>query len=301
MAALAFFLTISGYWISGISDDVYQERATSQAYAEAQQKFRNECAVLPTIKKVIDCFDDAVQEARETERNEEDVGAQKEMAKAAWAMFFSTLAIGLLSLALTVVGIGYVRGNLKEMQLARDISEKTLSAANRSAASASEANWATQAAAEQNHANAERQLRAYICVETAEIDFDKAPQPTISLSFKNFGQTPAHGVESWTHTWLEAYPLQVQLPEPDSDLVKGRMYLGPNASFGDSFKHPGPITGSNRDEILAGTAAFYVYGAITYVDVFFALRETRFRLFFMGGECRGTYSLMPHSGGNEGT
>lgn len=114
IAALAFALCMIAYLISSVHDDVYKEIATNSANAEAKRQFEQECALKPTIKEVVSCFGDAVEHARKTARDEEDVDAQKQMAGAAWAMLFATLLIGFLSLALTVIGVIFVRQTLYE-------------------------------------------------------------------------------------------------------------------------------------------------------------------------------------------
>ncbi|RWQ21160.1 hypothetical protein [Mesorhizobium sp.] len=98
-------------------DSIYKEYATGQARAEAEQEFDNRCAILATREEILNCAKDAIKSARETQRSEEDVSAQKQMASWALALLVVSGVLGVLTLIVTVVGVIFVRNTLEATRL----------------------------------------------------------------------------------------------------------------------------------------------------------------------------------------
>jgi uncharacterized protein YejL (UPF0352 family) len=157
---------------------------------------------------------------------------------------------------------------------------------------------------------AQRQLRAYVCVESAVVTFPQRAVPEALVSFKNCGQTPAYDVRGWIHTWFTTYPLQETLPDAPKELRKSVETLGPGrlSTFATARKPALP------PEYLAilGTPKFtlYVYGEVRYKDIFGNERTTRCRLVHGGSEGvrkmstkDGTerWALKPDAEGNDTT
>lgn len=136
----------------------------------------------------------------------------------------------------------------------------------------------------QMHDTTERQLRAYICVDSATLKFPETTVPEAQIHLKNCGQTPAYDVSGWIHTWFAAYPLREVLPSAPDDLRKG---IEPLASGRISIfvapRKP-PLPPENLAQL--GTAQFtmYVYGEIRYKDIFDKERFTKYRLIHGGNE-----------------
>ena len=109
LAIVLFFL---GSRIGSMHKEVYHEHATSEAYADAQEQYRQKCLSLTTTREVATCFDEVIKSSRETQRAEEDLYAQKRMA--AWAewMFYATFLIGVVSVFVTTAGVFPVRRTL---------------------------------------------------------------------------------------------------------------------------------------------------------------------------------------------
>jgi hypothetical protein len=66
---------------------------------------------------------------------------------------------------------------------------------------------AATATVRQMRDTAEKQLRAYVCVDSAVLRFPQPDVPEAQVHFRNCGQTPAYGVRGWIHTWFAEYPL----------------------------------------------------------------------------------------------
>jgi hypothetical protein len=116
--AFAIFIAISiptGLAISGYQyNAVYKGYATQQAYAEAENKFYDECFSIGSVEKFRSCIADAAKSAREPQRSEEDVAAQKEMALWAKWMLIVSAALGVLTFSATVVGAVFVWRSIRD-------------------------------------------------------------------------------------------------------------------------------------------------------------------------------------------
>jgi hypothetical protein len=147
---------------------------------------------------------------------------------------------------------------------------------------------------------AQRQLRAYISVTAAKIEFPEPGRPKSTLTFKNAGQTPAHDVQIWIHQWAAEYPLDVTLPTPDRDFVMARNTLGAGAHCHMTNEAPRPIFKSPYLD-LVGTSqgTIYVYGEISYLDVFGERHVQRYRLMYGGSEPVVPGALKPCASGND--
>lgn len=148
---------------------------------------------------------------------------------------------------------------------------------------------------------AQRQLRAYISITAAKIEFPEPGRPKSTLTFKNAGQTPAHDVQVWIHQWVAAYPLDVTLPTPPCDFVMAKSTLGAGAycHMINEAQHSivnAPYLG------LVGTSegTIYVYGEISYFDVFGVRHTQKYRLMYGGSEPVVPGVLKPCTSGNGG-
>jgi hypothetical protein len=148
---------------------------------------------------------------------------------------------------------------------------------------------------------AQRQLRAYISVTAAKIEFPEPGRPKSTLTFKNAGQTPAHNVQVWIHQWAAEYPLEVTLPTPPDDFVMAKSTLGAGAHNHIANEAPQPIFKTSHLD-LVGTAqgTIYVYGEISYSDVFGNRHVQQYRLMYGGSEPVVPGALKPCVDGNNG-
>jgi hypothetical protein len=125
---------------------------------------------------------------------------------------------------------------------------------------------------------AERQLRAYIDLRWAEIqDFEVGEQPSVMVTFRNVGQTPAKDVRVTIR--LQLRPAN---EPPDNVEIEG----GPGASkstvasrgkFKADVAMAGLLTADQYRAVEDGEAALFLYGIVRYDDIFGNSRFTRLR------------------------
>jgi hypothetical protein len=130
---------------------------------------------------------------------------------------------------------------------------------------------------------AKQQLRAYICMDTAEVKFVQGQLLTY-VNFKNCGQTPAHEVQGWIGIEIAKYPPSTAFPKP---LNAGIMYpkntVGPET--GTQFMGRRiPLMEFQLPNIFTPDNTLFAYGQLTYKDVFGDRWHTNFRLIAGGPE-----------------
>jgi hypothetical protein len=131
---------------------------------------------------------------------------------------------------------------------------------------------------------AKRQLRAYISMETANLGFPQKNRPTASVTFKNFGQTPAYEVQSWISIKIDSYPASIPfaLQKPGHRAPKST--LGPGAATQFSAPLGRALSDAEMAELGTEQITVYVYGRVTYKDTFGQERFTHWRLIAGGPE-----------------
>jgi hypothetical protein len=133
---------------------------------------------------------------------------------------------------------------------------------------------------------AQRQLRAYICVDAAMLKFTGTGDNEsfeVQVDIKNSGQTPAYDLHLWAHVWVEQYPLKVDLPEPPQDFRMSSSIIAPG---GKTIMVSGPGQSIHAPIVTLGNPSrtVYAYGKICYRDAFGKNRTTRYRFFYGGNE-----------------
>ena len=182
---------------------------------------------------------------------------------------------------------------------------------------------ATRQLVREGKRTAVRKLRAYVLVETTRvvsaymngrfrffendtgrggepIPIQHGYQPGAFITFKNFGQTPAHDVEMFGNVAIVPWPIR-EADLPALDLGTGsREIVGPGGTRRkiELFAQPHAITPQEWAGPTSGTQALVFFGEVRYVDAFNENRITRYRL-FCGGEMgiRGL-ELSAHFEGN---
>jgi hypothetical protein len=132
-------------------------------------------------------------------------------------------------------------------------------------------------------ATAERQLRAYVMVESIRIDAAPVEGTIIRIQIKNFGTTPAHEVVHVNNFAVDAFPTPISLPPSDA----GRQPIVPRAVLPPSGTLvrletrflPAELSEAQKQKLKAGAAALYVFGRIDCVDAFGKPRWTEYRFF----------------------
>jgi hypothetical protein len=167
-------------------------------------------------------------------------------------------------------------------------SEKVADAAKQSADAA-------KSAIELSNKIAERQLRAYIPIDTAQVTINGQTLKAV-IGVKNSGQTPAYDLTAKTR--LQTQPIGAYIPVQFEDVEASKAIVGPNVTI-----HPTATLTIPTDSTVVlpalrnGTHIIYVVGHIEYRDIFDTLRHIDFRLRSNSFE-NGVWILEPAPDGN---
>lgn len=148
---------------------------------------------------------------------------------------------------------------------------------------------------------ATRELRAYIDVSPVSMS-----GPHINQIFRaniratNRGQTPARDVVCVFGVCVRDFPLKEPLENIDAvkSITKpSRSVLGGNGGYSDYYPQTwGPITETELNALMSGKKAIWVFGRVTYRDVFGGEQWTEYR--FMTGGDRGINGIWTAEEGN---
>jgi hypothetical protein len=113
---------------------------------------------------------------------------------------------------------------------------------------------------------AQRQLRAYICVESGDIELVNAGAGVrAQIRVKNFGQTPAHKAVSWASVRVFDAESPV-FSMTRSERPAFRAMIGPTAVT--LISRLVAISPADLAAIQAGTKRIFVWGRVEYTDAF---------------------------------
>lgn len=128
---------------------------------------------------------------------------------------------------------------------------------------------------------AKKQLRAYLTVAEAMLRFNTAWIAEPQVHIQNCGKTPAYDVRQWIATKMEQLPLRWPLPSPPNELPERGTVIGAgnrDIMVADSHIIPEEV----RPVFGTQGAVLYVYGRISYRDVFGDWHYTNYRLIYGG-------------------
>ena len=163
--------------------------------------------------------------------------------------------------------------------------------------------------------NAERELRAYISIESAEIvaatsngtivEPPRRPSDGFKalahLVFRNAGKTPAKELKIYGRIDHVAWPINpVSLRElPFASPLISSSVLGPSQISHKFEISEDPITSTQETSLSNGTTVLVIHGEAKYLDAFNKERWVKYR-YFTGGPVglRGT-ALSSHEDGND--
>jgi hypothetical protein len=161
--------------------------------------------------------------------------------------------------------------------------------------------------------SSERELRAYVHVETVDLGFQATPTngfpsldwlPQAQVQIRNAGKTPATDVIHLNRMFAcintpvpESFGSHEALPESSRDV------LGPGVGSGSLVFLDNPLSQSDVATIATGASTIIVIGSIFYTDAFKRPRETHYRYFFTKRPIppKGTIRLTTASTGNTAT
>jgi hypothetical protein len=146
----------------------------------------------------------------------------------------------------------------------------------------------TREAIDEAKISSERQLRAYVCVESSKVEnFAVGSIPTVNVLLKNVGQTPAYRYRGQRTYGLGPFPYEGTFP---FDFVAvGGLATGelPPRDLGPGGDSPISIAGTaitqeDFDGITNGSRAIFIFGIAHYDDVFGRPHETQYCLVYGG-------------------
>ena len=171
---------------------------------------------------------------------------------------------------------------------------ETLTETKKAAEAAETSANAAKAAVELSDKTAERQLRAYINVESTSLAWSGITRSTASINIRNAGQTPAKNVivrgiiadiNDAPPNRLPAYfgdaPSSIGMGEPDSSKVTKILGQGRDETHGIYSS----TISFTKTPVRKGKPVFpgrvFVIGAVYYTDIFGKQRFTRFCLYYV--------------------
>jgi len=130
------------------------------------------------------------------------------------------------------------------------------------------------------------QIRAYVHPNDGDVLFEADGRPTVSISIKNTGQTPAFKL-----TWIAKFVLASGADGPefsfDPNEIKTPVTLPPGGVL--SYKYKFEIWSENFNRLLEKREAFiFAIGEIRYTDAFDVQRYTDYRLISSGKYANGS-------------
>jgi hypothetical protein len=121
------------------------------------------------------------------------------------------------------------------------------------------------------------QLRAYVLMDTGQIsDLNNSPFK-VSLCLKNSGMTPAFNVDFYQAVVIKEYPLETELMNPKAIGPTSNTAVAPGKNMCDTFNSNITLTPERISAIKDGKATIYVYGSITYKDIYKETHSTSYR------------------------
>lgn len=192
--------------------------------------------------------------------------------------YWDTLAQWAMAIT-SAIAVGLIWGTFRQ-------SQRTLSEAQRSANAA-------EASVQVTRDSAQRQLRAYINVTDANVQFD--PENFIIhiyIEIKNTGQTPAKNMR---HSGAHSIGAKPEFFTPASKTSDPTIDVGSNVKMNFSDK-TNIVSRARFNGVFQKSIPFYAFGAIYYNDVFGTRHLTKYRL-YLDDENR----LLPCAEGNEST
>lgn len=147
--------------------------------------------------------------------------------------------------------------------------------------------------------SSEIQARAYVIVERGIIANVANPQtrygeetatvarllaphagPTVQITIKNTGQTPAYDLVHWGSISIREYPLLSGLPTMPRPAVLFRSTLGSSVVEVKTIRLPNPLSAEQIRGLRESRMAIYSHGEIHYRDAFNRQRVTLYRVMY---------------------
>jgi hypothetical protein len=200
-------------------------------------------------------------------------------------------------IALFTITIGLWRSTRKLWEAG----EKQIAVAAFAANSSEQSARAAHRAAAIMDQTAERQLRAYVLTSECKISTIEGIAEALVIA-QNYGQTPAHELQSWMGIRLRKLPVTDDLFDTDAVPVFKASH-GAGAPITMNCKAKRALTQEELAGIRDGSWGYFVVGVITYKDIFGKTQTTRMKFGSDGplGPFPSDGRLMSCGDGNEAT
>ncbi len=166
------------------------------------------------------------------------------------------------------------------------------------------ATHAAQSAVAVTRETAEKQLRAYVMVESCVMTGVRPGNvPIGKVVLKNSGNTPASNLKGVVYSEIRPFPNHGLSFSVDQNHSVSSMVLGPGSTYDYTVNGSEEHLSSNAYNcIRRGTIAVYLWGEFWYCDGFSNhMRMTKFRSFCTGISGDGSLSMTPMSEGSDFT
>jgi hypothetical protein len=147
--------------------------------------------------------------------------------------------------------------------------------------------------------SSERQLRAYVLIERGIIANVANPLseyaqkqeisarivaphagPTVQITIKNTGQTPAYDLVHWGEMLIQEFPLKSSLLTMPQPAKLFRSVLGPSVPEVKTLRLPQPLSDEQIQGLRESRMAIYCHGEIHYRDAFNKRRVSHYRVMY---------------------
>ena len=237
----------------------------------------------PFTVKVLPTPDAEAKAAKEEGHRQEKASDDKWiMRSTVWLAFVTTILAGVTTgLWVATYRLASDAKNAAKRQ-AREM-KISLGIAKRSANAATKAADAAERTVNTMKDIAERQLRAYVSVATAEIhDLTAGFTPRAHLVVRNSGQTPAYDLIGISGMAM-AVSWDALTPPSSEPIEVTATSLAAGAPTDQFISAPRPLKAGEREALIDGSKTLWVYGKMRYRDTFKVERITEYR-FQVGGK-----------------
>lgn len=184
---------------SGVYEAVYHDYAAAKEQAERQRQFAEKCGDATTVDSLRRCIEEQIKADRPTQRAEEDLYAQKQMAQWAFWMLVVAGAVGVITITVTAIGVWYVAKTLEATRRGANYAKemavearKTTDAAIRAADEAHETTKAAIRAADEAEKTTEASRTAANAaareVDLAQESYERLERPYLFIKFGDFNR-----------------------------------------------------------------------------------------------------------------
>lgn len=245
-----------------------QEHSANNANRETAEVVYSECLRTSSdLNSARKCVNNTKSTSREAERAEQDLNAQREMAKWTEGMLWAAWVVGLSTLLATIIGVRYVYLTL----------------------------LATQDMARETTRIGEAQVRAYVTVSAAECSNIVPGEPiTFSIKIENKGQSPARNVRLVTAYGVlpgNEHTARIHFGQNNPAVFS----IGAGVSMLQSYTWPGSFLQLHIDMMKKEKMCAVLAGVISYTDVFGRHHRTIFRGFVNPISIKNGQALLTHT------